>query len=257
MLNFAANLSLLFTEVALPERFAAAAAAGFAGVEIQFPYAFPAAALAAQGKQHRLPCILHNLPAGNWEAGERGIACDPARVKEFRAGVKLALDYARTLNVQRINCLAGIPPPGISPSVARATLIDNLCYAAEQLQTYGLTLLLEAINTVDVPGFFVCHSKQAIDIINACQQPNLLMQYDIYHMHQMGESIAADFNAHLAQIGHIQIADAPGRGEPGTGSIDFQHLFQLLEQLAYPGWIGCEYHPKASTVSGLGWLAHY
>jgi hydroxypyruvate isomerase len=251
--RFAANLSLLFSELPLLERFGAAAAAGFQAVELQFPYAFPAKVLAMQLQQHHLQMVLHNLPAGNWDAGERGIACDPARTDEFRAGVELALAYALVLKVPRINCLAGIPPPGISPDVALATLIANLRFAAQQLQPHGLTLLLEAINTIDIPGFFVCHSRQAFDIIAACRQPNLLMQYDIYHMHRMNEAIHTDLSTQLTHIGHIQIADAPGRGEPGTGGIDFHPLFDLLNGLSYPGWIGCEYHPQKDTLSGLNW----
>jgi hydroxypyruvate isomerase len=261
MLQFAANLSLLFTELPLLERFAAARAAGFAAVEIQFPYELAAAQIRAELDRHGLQLVLHNLPAGNWAAGERGIACDPARVAEFRAGVAQALDYARTLGCPRLNCLAGIVSPAkssaVSPAVsagqAQATLLDNLRFAAQQLQPHGITLLLEAINTHDIPGFFVHGSAQALALIDQCGQPNLSLQYDVYHMTRMGEDVAATLAQQLGRIGHIQIADVPGRGEPGSGTIDFPALFAQLRLLRYGGWIGCEYIPQAGTLASLGW----
>lgn len=254
MPRFAANLSLLFTELPLPQRFAAARAEGFSAVEIQFPYSLPAGQIAALLQQHDLQLVLHNLPAGNLDAGERGIACDPARIAEFHAGVAQALSYARRLKVTRLNCLAGIAPPDVSPALARSTLIANLHHAASQLQPHGITLLLEAINTIDIPRFFVCHSAQMADIIAACEMPNIRMQYDIYHMTCMQEDVQADLRSCLPLIGHIQIADAPGRGEPGTGSIDFGTLLPLLDTLGYTGWVGCEYLPQNGTRAGLGWL---
>lgn len=254
MPRFAANLSLLFNEWPLPERFGAAKAAGFDAVEIQFPYSMPAQAIARELQQHDLQLVLHNLPAGNWDAGERGIACDPARVEEFRAGVAQALDYAQALGVTRLNCLAGIPAAHLTPEVAHTTLIDNLHYAASRLQPYGITLLLEAINTFDVPGFFVASCADMRKVLQTCGHPNVRMQYDIYHMSCMAQDVAGDLQTCLPQIGHIQIADAPGRHEPGSGEIDYPALFGLLDRIGYQGWVGCEYEPLNGTLHGLGWM---
>lgn len=254
MPRFSANLSMLFTEHPLEQRVAAAAAAGFSALEIQFPYALPAQILARQLAQYHLPLVLHNLPAGNWEAGERGIACLPGRQAEFRAGVEQAIEYALALGTPRLNCLAGIPSPETDTAQTQAVLRENLIHAAQQLLPHGLTLLVEAINTFDIPDFFICHSQQVFDLIEQCNMPNLMMQYDIYHMHRMGEAVAATLTGKMAQIGHIQIADAPGRHEPGTGIIPFPDLFALLDQLSYEGWVGCEYHPSQTTLSGLGWM---
>ena len=254
MPRFSANLSMLFAEHPLEQRVAAAAAAGFSALEIQFPYALPAHVLARQLAQHQLPLVLHNLPAGNWEAGERGIACLPGRQAEFRAGVQQAIEYALELGTPRLNCLAGIRPPETSTEQAQACLRENLVYAAQQLLPHGLTLLVEAINTLDIPGFFICRSQQVLELIDQCGLPNLMMQYDIYHMHTMGEAVAATLTHQLAQIGHIQIADAPGRNEPGTGIIPFPEVFALLDQLDYRGWVGCEYQPRHATLASLGWM---
>lgn len=254
MPRFAANLSLLFNEWPLPERFGAARAAGFEAVEIQFPYSMPAQAIANELHQHGLQLVLHNLPAGNWDGGERGIACDPARVVEFRAGVAQALDYAQALGVERLNCLAGIPGPHLTPSTAQATLIENLHFAADLLQPHGITLLLEAINTFDLPGFFVATCAHMCEVLQACNHPNLRMQYDIYHMTRMQQNVIHDLQRCLPRIGHIQIADVPGRNEPGSGQIDYPALFELLDRIGYEGWTGCEYLPKNGTLAGLGWL---
>jgi hydroxypyruvate isomerase len=263
MPRFAANLSMLFTELPLEQRVAAAAAAGFKAVEIQFPYALPAQVLARQLEQYQLPLVLHNLPAGDWAAGERGIACLPERRAEFRASVQQAIDYALELGTPRLNCLAGICPPQLNPAAAQACLHENIEYAAQQLSHHNLTLMVEAINTFDIPGFFICHSHQVFDLIDQCalansgnsvNPGNVLMQYDIYHMQRMGEAIAATLSSQLAKIGHIQIADAPGRNEPGTGAIPFPDLFALIDQLDYKGWVGCEYQPRNTTLNGLVWM---
>ena len=253
MLQFAANLSMLFANRPLAERFAAAGAAGFSAVEIQFPYALPKQQIRAELERHGLQLVLHNLPAGNWEAGERGIACDPARVAEFRAGVASALDYASTLACPRLNCLAGKLPAGVSFAEARSTLLENLRYAAKALQAEGKTLLLEPINSHDIPGFLIDGSQLGFDLIAECAMPNLLLQYDVYHMTRMGEPVAATLTHHLGQIGHIQIADVPGRGEPGSGTIDFVTLFAQLARQGYGGFIGCEYIPQDGTPAALGW----
>lgn len=255
MTKLAANLTMLFNEHAFLDRFAAAAQAGFKGVEFLFPYAFDAAQIAAQLRQHQLELVLHNLPAGNWEAGERGIACHPERVEEFKQGVALALRYAKALGVQQLNCLAGIAPKGVSNSAAQETLLSNLRYAADMLKEAGIRLLIEPINTFDIPGFFLSHTQQAVDLIAATGSDNLYLQYDIYHMQRMEGELINTIKANLPLIKHIQLADNPGRFEPGTGEINYRKVFAQLAAMGYEGWIGCEYKPQAGTVEGLGWRA--
>lgn len=254
MPKFAANLTMLFTELDFLDRFAAARAAGFDAVEFLFPYAWEAGQIAALLERHQLTLVLHNLPPGDWAAGERGIACDPRRVDEFQAGVALALDYARRLKVPRLHCMAGILPAQLSPEQARQTLIGNLQYAADQLLPHGIELLVEPINTYDIPGYVLSHSKQALALIADCARPNLFLQYDIYHMQRMEGELSNTIQACLPLIRHMQLADTPGRHEPGSGEINYRHLFALLDRLGYAGWIGCEYHPQQGTLAGLGWL---
>lgn len=253
MPQFAANLSLMFTEVDFLDRFDAARGHGFEAVEFLFPYAWPAHAIAERLARHSLTLALHNLPAGDWAAGERGIACDPGRVAEFEASVALALDYARVLGVPQLHCLAGIVPAKLTHAQARATYIANLRFAAGRLHEHGLRLLIEPINTFDMPGYFLTGSEQAAQIIAEVDAPNLFLQYDIYHMARMGEDLQAGITRHLPRIAHMQLADTPGRHEPGTGQIDFRALFRHIDQLGYQGWIGCEYHPQAGSAAGLGW----
>ncbi|MBU6438756.1 MAG: hydroxypyruvate isomerase [Betaproteobacteria bacterium] len=254
MPRFAANLSMLFTELPFLERFGRAAAAGFEAVEFLFPYAWPAATLRELLDEHKLRLVLHNLPAGDWDAGERGIACLPERVDEFRAGVASALEYARVLGVGQLNCLAGKAPAGADPAVLRATLVANLRYAAAELQRAGCKLLVEPINTFDIPGFLVNRSDQALDILDEVGAPNAFLQYDIYHAQRMEGELAATLQKHLARIAHVQIADNPGRNEPGSGEIHYPFLFEHLDRIGYTGWIGCEYKPAAGTEAGLGWM---
>jgi hydroxypyruvate isomerase len=255
MPRFAANISLLFTEHDFLDRFAAAAAAGFAAVECQFPYDWPIEQVVEAMHAASLPMVLHNLPAGDWAAGERGIACHPDRVEEFRAGVHTALSYARALDCPQLNCLAGIAPAQTDPEVIRSTFIDNLRYAAEALAADGRRLLVEPINTFDIPGFHLNRSAQALELIEAVGADNLLIQFDLYHAQRMEGELAGTLSRHLDRIGHIQIADNPGRHEPGTGEINFPFLFAHLDAIGYRGWVGCEYLPAAGTVEGLGWLA--
>ena len=253
MPRFAANLSLMFMEHPFLERFEAARASGFDAVEFLFPYAFDAADIAARLARSGLQLVLHNLPAGDWDAGERGLACDPSRVDAFRDGVALALAYAGKLGVRQLHCLAGIRPPQVSVAAAHATYVANLRYAAGQLARHGIDLLIEPINTFDMPGYFLTGSAQAAAIIAECGAANLHLQYDIYHMQRMEGELASTLRRHWPLIRHIQLADVPGRHEPGTGKIDFAHLFALLDDLGYTGWIGCEYYPLGDTVAGLGW----
>lgn len=253
MPRFAANLTMLFTEVPFLERFERAASAGFTAVEFLFPYAWPAELIKAQLHQHGLTLVLHNLPAGDWDAGDRGMACDPARVAEFRAGVPQAIAYARVLGVAQLNCLAGKAPAGVAEAVLRQTLVDNLRFAAAELKKAGLRLLMEPINTFDIPGFYVNRSAQALAILDEVGADNAFVQYDIYHAQRMEGELAATLQQHLARIGHIQLADNPGRHEPGTGEINYRYLFARLDELGYTGWIGCEYKPLTTTLAGLGW----
>jgi len=244
MPRFAANLSLLYTDLPFLDRFAAAKADGFEAVECQFPYEWYAQASLADIQKTmaglELPMVLHNLPAGNWANGERGIACDPTRVDEFRAGVPLAIQYAIALDVPRVNCIVGILPEGLSPELAQATLVSNLTYAAEELKKEDIKLLIEPINTFDIPGFFLASSHHAIETIMAVKSSNLYLQYDAYHLHRMGEDIL-EIEELMPFIDHIQIADHPGRNEPGTGEILYSEFFMLLDDLDYSGWVGCEY----------------
>jgi hydroxypyruvate isomerase len=257
MPRLAANLTMLFGEVAFLERFEAAANAGFEGVEYLFPYDYDAQVLRRQLRDHGLVQVLHNLPAGNWSAGERGIACLPERMAEFRAGVDKAIEYANALDCDRVNCLAGILPQAIPSSTARETFVRNVDYAASRLKPAGIKLLIEPINTRDVPGFFLNQTSQAIDIIEAVGSDNVFLQYDIYHMQIMEGNVASTIETHLSAIGHMQLADAPGRHEPGTGEIDYRFLLELIDRVGYAGWIGCEYIPQAGTVEGLGWAEAY
>jgi hydroxypyruvate isomerase len=254
MPKFAANLSMLFTEEDFLDRFKAAAEAGFKGVEYLFPYDYSAVELKARLDEHGLTQVLHNLPAGDWSAGERGIACHPDRVEEFRAGVEKAIDYATVLGCKQVNCLAGIQPQGVSLEQARRTLVENLRYAAEKLEAAGILLLAEPINTRDIPGFFLNRTEQALAIFDEVGSNNLKLQYDIYHMQIMEGDLTPTIEKHLDRIAHVQLADNPGRHEPGTGEIHYPFLFAHLDRLGYDGWIGCEYKPATTTKEGLGWL---
>ncbi len=259
MPRFSANLSMLFCGHAFLVRFAAAAQAGFSAVEVQFPYAFAAADIRQRLADNGLHMVLHNLPAGDWGAGERGIACHPDRVQEFRRGVEQAITYAQVLGVPQLNCLAGIAPVGVPQAQVHDTLVANLAYAASALKAHGLRLLLEPINTFDIPGFFVSRTHQALAILDQVGADNAFVQYDIYHAQRMEGELAATLQRCLPRIGHIQLADNPGRHEPGTGEINFPYLLGRLDAWGYAGCVGCEYHPLDGslhgTEAGLGWMA--
>ena len=254
MPKFAANLTMLFTELPFLDRFERAASAGFTAVEFLFPYAFAAGDIKARLDDHHLTLVLHNLPAGDWDAGERGIACLPGREDEFRAGVGKAIAYAQALGVPQLNCLAGKAPAGADEAQLRKTLVSNLAFAAAALKKAGLRLLIEPINTFDIPGFYLNRTLQALEILDEVGADNAFVQYDIYHAQRMEGELAATMQKHLARIGHIQLADNPGRNEPGTGEINYPFLFAHLDRIGYSGWIGCEYKPAATTEAGLGWL---
>ena len=257
MPRFNANLTLLFNEVEFLDRFRAARDAGFKGVEYLFPYAHRKQELAERLHANGLTQVLFNLPAGDWAGGERGIACLPDRVGEFQDGVGQAIEYAQALQCRQLNCLAGIAPQGTDPQHARDTLVGNLRFAADELKAAGIRLMLEACNTRDVPGFFVNRSRQALDIIDAVASDNLFLQYDIYHMQVMEGDLAPTIKRYLDRIGHMQLADNPGRHEPGSGEINYPFLFGFIDALGYTGWIGCEYKPAGSTVDGLAWIKPY
>ena len=254
MPRFAANLSMLFTEVPFLDRFEHAAKAGFKAVEFLFPYAFAAEEIRQRLDANGLTLVLHNLPAGNWDAGERGIACHPDRVSEFREGAVKAITYAKVLGVGQLNCLAGTAPAGVADTVLRQTFVDNLRFAATELRQAGLRLLIEPINTFDIPGFYLNRTTQALEILDEVGADNAYVQYDIYHAQRMEGELAATMKKHQARIGHIQLADNPGRNEPGTGEINYAFLFAHLDRIGYTGYIGCEYKPATTTEAGLGWL---
>jgi hydroxypyruvate isomerase len=256
-MRFAANLTMMFNEVGFLERFEAAAKAGFSGVEYLFPYAYPAAQISELLAQNGLTQALFNLPAGDWAAGERGIACHPDRVSEFREGVGKAIEYARILGCGRINCLAGITQAGVTEARSHETLVENATFAAGELEAHGIRLLIEPINTRDIPGFFLTRTAQALEVIAETGSKNVGLQYDVYHMQIMEGDLACTIEKNLGVIGHIQIADNPGRHEPGTGEIHYPFLFRHLDRLGYAGWIGCEYRPAGNTEAGLTWLRPY
>lgn len=254
MPRFAANLSMLFTEVPFLERFERAANAGFEAVEFLFPYANTVEEIQERLNATGLKIVLHNLPAGDWDAGERGIACDPSRVEEFRAGVAKAVTYAKALGVPQVNCLAGKAPAGVDAATLRSTFVENLRFAAAALSAAGIRLLIEPINPFDIPGFYLNRTDEALSILDEVGSDNVFVQYDIYHAQRTEGELANTIQKNLARIGHVQLADNPGRNEPGTGEINYPFLFAHLDRVGYTGYIGCEYKPAKDTESGLGWI---
>ena len=254
MLGFSANLTLLFNEVHFLDRFRKAAEAGFRGVEFQFPYGYSIEDIAERLDRYGLEPVLHNLPAGDWCRGDRGIACLPDRIGEFQDGVGRALEYAGAFGCTRLNCLAGVAPDGEPDERLRETLIDNLRFAAHALERAGIALLIEPLNTRDVPGFFLQTTDHANDIIRDARCGNLFLQFDVYHMHIMEGDAAASLARNLAGVAHVQVADAPGRHQPGTGRIDFSAVFDVLDASGYSQWVGCEYVPEGTTEESLAWL---
>ena len=257
MPKFAANLTMLFSDIPFLECFAAARAAGFNAVEYLFPYDYPAAQIEEQLSANGLKQVLFNLPCGNWEAGERGLAASPDRVEEFRAGVSQALAYAQELGVPCLNCLAGKRVSGYSDNEHWDTLIANVRFAAEALQGAKLTLVIEAINHFDIPGFFLNRTEQVAQLIEAVNMPNVFIQYDVYHAQREEGEITATLRKYHKMIGHIQIADNPGRHQPGTGEINYPFLFKEIDRLGYGGFIGLEYVPEPDTLTSLAWVKRY
>jgi hydroxypyruvate isomerase len=257
MPRFSANLTLMFGEVPFLERFAAAARAGFGAVEFVSPYDFPAEEIAARLRADALAVSVFNLPPGDWAKGERGIACLPDRRDDFAAGVERAISYARLLGCDRLHAMAGIRPAGVAEPELRATYVANLRIAAAALAREGLTLLVEAINTRDMPGYYLTTSRQALEVMDEVGAPNLRFQFDVYHLQIMEGDLAPTLERHLDRIGHVQVADTPGRHEPGTGEINYAFLLRHLDRLGYRGWVGCEYRPLGATEAGLGWMTPY
>lgn len=254
MAQFSANLTMLFTELPFLDRFRAASRAGFRGVEYVSPYEFYPGDISDRLKANRLKQVLFNLPVGDWNAGERGIAIFADRRDEFRDGVATAIRYAKALECPQVNCLAGIAPDGSDPAELRATLVENLKYASAELANAGVRLLIEPINTRDMPGFFLNTTTQALALIADVASPNLFVQYDVYHMHIMEGETTATLSRNFSHIKHIQIADHPGRHEPGSGEIAYAEILKHIDSLGYDGWIGAEYKPAGVTTDGLGWL---
>jgi hydroxypyruvate isomerase len=248
---------MLFGEVDFLERLERASRAGFKGVECQFPYDWGKEALVEKLDKYGLEFVLHNLPAGNFAAGERGIACLPERTGEFQVGVGLAIEYAKALGCSRLNCLVGLTPERVAADKVRRTLVDNLRFAATALEKEGITLLVEALNNRDVPGFYLTHTQEVLQLFEEVNHANLWLQYDIYHMQIMEGNLTRTIQENLSRIAHIQLADNPGRHEPGTGEINFANLFRSIDESGYNGWIGCEYKPAGVTEEGLEWFKPY
>ena len=257
MPKFAANLGFLFTEVDFLQRFDAARKAGFDAVEFPFPYPHERDKLADAIAKARIEVALFNLPAGDWQKGERGIACHPGRQGEFQDGVGAAIEYARLLHVPKVNCLSGVAPADADPDDVLSTFVANLEYAAEQFAQEEILLVMEPINTRTIPGFYLNTTAQALDIMREVGADNLKIQYDIFHMQIMEGDLAKTIESALPQIGHIQFADVPDRHEPGSGEINFDFLFAWIDRVGYDGWVGAEYTPAHGTVEGLGWLRKF
>ena len=253
-MNFAANLTMLFTEYDFLDRFEKAHKNNFKAVEYLFPYDYKAQELKNLLNEFNLKQVLHNLPAGDWINGERGIACHPDRIDEFKTGVDTAIEYAKTLNCNQLNCLIGIPPEGISKEELENVIINNLKYASDKLKNEEIILLIEAINTIDIPGFYLNTTEQAKTIIKKVKSDNIFIQYDAYHMQIMEGNLSLTLRDNIEMIKHIQIADHPGRNEPGTGEINYDFLFKYIKSIGYEGYIGCEYNPYNGTENGLKWL---
>lgn len=257
MPKLAANLSTLFVERPFLERFSAAARCGFRYVEYQFPYAWEAGDVAAAARDAGLTVILHNFPEGNREKGDRGIACHPGREAEFDEHLERAVHYAKAVGCAKLHCLAGLEPAGVPRECLEETFASNLRSAARRLAAAGMQLLIEPINQRSVPGYFLSHSAQAVRILDVLGAPNAALQYDVFHMQIMEGDLARRLERLLPRIGHVQIADVPGRHEPGTGEINFEFLLAHIDRLGYSGWVGCEYNPEGDTEQGLQWAKRY
>ena len=257
MPRFAANLSMMFNELPFLDRFAAARAAGFEAVEFLFPYDFPARDIAARLKDNGLTQVLFNSPPGDWENGERGLACIPGRGQEFRDGIMKALDYAAALECPRLHVMAGMMPAGVAQGTVTCLYAINLAWAAEKAIAQGVTCVIEPINQRDMPGYALTGTANAVAVIEAVGPERLGLQFDLYHTQITEGDLVPRARALLPHIAHMQVADTPGRHEPGTGEVNWPFVFGQLDAMGYRGWIGCEYRPAADTLAGLGWYAPY
>ena len=257
MPNFAANLSMMYTEVAFPDRFAAAAGDGFKGVEFLFPYEWPAADVAEWREAAGVAQALFNAPPGNWNRDERGLAALPGREGEFRDTIGTALDYAAALDCPRIHIMAGIRPGATSDALLYDTYEKNLAFAAGEAAKSGRNVIIEPINPRDVPGYFLNRQADAHRVVDAVGAPNLRVQMDLYHVQIVEGDVAMRIRQYIDKVDHFQIAGVPERHEPDIGEINYPYLFELIDELAFTGWVGCEYNPKGKTSEGLRWLVNY
>jgi hydroxypyruvate isomerase len=255
MPRFAANLSMMYNEHPFLDRFAAAAADGFNGVEFLFPYAFPVADIHARLADAGLTPALFNMPPGNWDAGERGLASIPGREDEFARNIDIALDYARVLGNKRLHAMAGLIRPDQDRARHRETYLQNLALAAAKAAPLEITVVIEPINTRDIPGFFLNRQDEAHAVCADVGAPNLKVQMDFYHCQIVEGDLAVKLRKYAANVGHIQIAGVPERHEPDIGEVNYPYLFRLIDELGYDGWVGCEYRPRGATRAGLGWFA--
>ncbi len=257
MPKIAANLTTLFTDVPLLDRFARAHAAGFRYVEVLFPYDEDVTTVAARVREHGLQQVLFNIAAGNRSAGERGIASHPAREADFQAEVARAVEWAKTLDCPRMHCMSGMRLDDVPYEVQWATLVENGRYAGRVFAEHGLTMLFEPLNIRDNPGYFLVGSAMGLRLVEEVGLPNVKLQYDIYHMQRGEGELAATIERNLPQIGHIQIADNPGRHQPGTGEINYPFLLAHLDRIGYDGYVALEYGPLGTTEESLGWIKDY
>ena len=257
MPRFAANLTMMYNEHPFLDRFGAAATDGFKGVEILFPYEAPATALRARLDEFGLEQALFNLPAGDFAGGERGLASLPGRDSEFREALDTALTYARVLGNRRLHVMAGLLPAGADRARHRDVYLANLALAAREAASLGITIVIEPINTRDIPGYFLNRQDEAHEILADVGAPNIKVQMDFYHCQIVEGDLAMKLRRHVRDVGHIQIAGVPERHEPDTGEVNYPYLFALMDELGYDGWVGCEYRPRAGTSEGLGWLRPY
>lgn len=257
MPEFSANLTTMFNEADFLERFEGASKAGFKYVEFMFPYDWDKKLVAEKLDKYGLKVVLHNFPAGDWAKGERGITCLPDRVAEFQSNVAKAIEYSEALRCSRLNCMIGLTPNGSTPEKIRQTCVNNLKFAAAALEKKNIRLLIEPINNIDMPGNYLIHTQQALDIIKEVNHPDIWLQYDIYHAQMLEGNLTKSIRDNIQKIGHIQLADVPGRHEPGTGEINFTNLFRFIDETGYNGLIGCEYKPIGKTEDGLEWIRPY
>jgi hydroxypyruvate isomerase len=257
MPKLAANLSFLFQEVSFLERFGAAAAAGFTGVEFLFPYDFAPAEIVEQLKNHGLSQVLFNLPPGDWAKGDRGMAALPGRENDFLTGLERALEYAVTTECKRLHAMAGNLPAGADRREGTAVYVSNLRRAAERASRYGITLLIEPLNKRDNPGYFLNTTAEAMAILREVGLDNLKLQLDLYHCQITEGDLAMHIRSLAGTYEHVQIAGVPDRHEPDQGEVNYGYLLGLLDEIGYAGWVGCEYRPVAETPAGLAWAQRW